>query len=353
MRTNLVRRRLAPLAAVSAMALVLAACGGDDDDTSDNTENVSSESESDDSDDSDDNAGENDDSDSDGGSGEELSGSVRIDGSSTVAPVSEAAAQLFMEQNSGVQVSVATSGTGGGFEKFCNTETDISDASRGIKDEEAELCDSNGVAYEQLTVANDALSVLVNVDNPVTCLTTDQLAQIWGPDSTISNWSEIDGLEADFDEELDLYGPGTDSGTFDYFTEAINGEGGAQRTDYNNIGEDDETGIIGVEGSLGGLFYAGYTYYIENQDRVKALEIDNGEGCVAPTEENVQDGSYSPLGRGLFIFPSDAALQRPEVQAFIDFYINENDAITTAVGAIPLTEDQKAAALDQVASLVS
>jgi phosphate transport system substrate-binding protein len=324
---------------------VLAACGGDDDSSTDTTEDTASENE-------DTGSESEDDAEADDNAGSDLSGSVRIDGSSTVAPLSEAAAQLFMEANSGVQVSVATSGTGGGFEKFCNTETDISDASREIKDEEADICGSNDVAFEQLTVANDALSVLVNVDNPVQCLTTDQLAQIWGPDSTISNWNEIDGLDADFDQPLDLYGPGTDSGTFDYFTDAINGEEGAQRTDYNNIGEDDETGIIGVEGSAGGLFYVGYTYYVENQDRVKALEIDGGGGCVAPAEETVQDGSYTPLGRGLFIYPSDAALARTEVQAFLDFYINENDAITSAVGAIPLTDDQKSEALDKVAALM-
>jgi phosphate transport system substrate-binding protein len=283
----------------------------------------------------------------------ELSGEVLIDGSSTVAPLSEAAAELFQGEHSGVRVSVATSGTGGGFERFCIGETDISDASRPIADDEIAACEQNQVAWEQITVANDALSVLVNVDNPVDCLTVEQLNQIWAPDSTVASWSEIDGLAVDFDEPLDLYGPGTDSGTFDYFTDAINGEEGAQRTTYENIGEDDNNGILGVEGSLGAMFYVGYTYYVENQDRVKALQIDGGGGCVEPSEATVQDGSYAPLGRGLFIYPSDTGLAKPQVQAFVEFYINQNDAIASAVGAIPLTQQQRDEALDKIAGLIS
>jgi phosphate transport system substrate-binding protein len=283
----------------------------------------------------------------------ELSGEVLIDGSSTVAPLSEAAAELFQGEHSGVRVSVATSGTGGGFERFCIGETDISDASRPIADDEIAACEQNQVAWEQITVANDALSVLVNVDNPVDCLTVEQLNQIWAPDSTVASWGEIDGLAVDFDEPLDLYGPGTDSGTFDYFTDAINGEEGAQRTTYENIGEDDNNGILGVEGSLGAMFYVGYTYYVENQDRVKALQIDGGGGCVEPSEATVQDGSYAPLGRGLFIYPSDTGLAKPQVQAFVEFYINQNDAIASAVGAIPLTQQQRDEALDKIAGLIS
>jgi phosphate transport system substrate-binding protein len=304
-------------ASAGVLALSLAACGGDD-------------------------------SNGDGG----LSGQVLADGSSTVAPLSEAAAELFMNENNGVQVDVATSGTGGGFERFCRGETDISDASRPISDDEAAACAANDIAYEQLTVANDALTVLVNPDNPVECLTVEQLTQIWSPESTLSNWNEIDGLGVDFNEPIELYGPGTDSGTFDYFTEAINGEEGAQRTDYENIGENDNNGILGIEGSVGGMFYVGYTYYIENQDRVKALQIDGGGGCVAPSEAAAQDGSYTPLARGLFIYVSDSALQRPETQAFVEFYITRNDEIASAVGAIPMTQEQKDGALAQVDSLL-
>lgn len=285
------------------------------------------------------------------GNGGDLSGTIAIDGSSTVAPLSEAAAELFMGENSGVQVSVGTSGTGGGFEKFCNGEIDISDASRAIADDEIEACAANGVEWEEVNVANDALSVLVNPDNPVDCLTVEQLNAIWAPDSTISNWSEIPDLGVEFDEPLDLYGPGTTSGTFDYFTEAINGEEGATRTDYNDIGEDDNAGLVGLQGTVGGMFYVGYTYYIENEDTVKALQIDNGAGCVGPSLEAVQDSSYAPLGRQLFVYPSAESLGRPEVLEFLTFYIEQNEAIAEPVGAIPLTEAQKTESLDKINSL--
>jgi phosphate transport system substrate-binding protein len=287
---------------------------------------------------------------SDDGDGE-LSGTIRIDGSSTVAPLSEAAAELFQNENPGVQVTVGTSGTGGGFEKFCNGETEISDASRPIADDEVEACGANGVAFEQVTVANDALSVLVNPENPVECMSVEQLNQVWAPGSKVASWSEIEGLEPPFDESLELYGPGTDSGTFDYFTDAINGEEGAQRTDYNNIGEDDNTGIVGVEGSLGGMFYVGFSYYVENQDRVKALQIDGGNGCVEPSLETVQDGSYAPLGRGLFIYPSAEALERPEVLAFVQFYLENQAEIAEAAGYISLTDEQEEEALAKIESL--
>jgi phosphate transport system substrate-binding protein len=314
-------RRTGLLTAALALTLAAAACGGDD---------------------GDDNAG-----------GTTLSGAVAIDGSSTVAPLSESAAELFEEENTGVNVAVGTSGTGGGFEKFCKGETDISDASRPIKEDETEkgVCDSNNIKYEQITVGNDALTVMVHKDNPVDCLTVDQLRAVWAPGSKLKNWSEIPGLTPSFNRPLDLYGPGTDSGTFDYFTDAINGEEGAQRTDYNNIGENDNTGLTGVQGSPGGMFYAGFTYYNENKDTVKALQIDGGGGCVAPSVETAQDGSYKPLARGLFIYPSDAGLAKPQVKAFVEFYINNNDAIAEGADAIPLTQEQKDEALAKIANL--
>jgi len=282
-----------------------------------------------------------------------LSGVVSLDGSSTVGPFAEAAAELFESEYPDVTVNVAQSGTGGGFEKFCNGETDISNASRPISDEEAAACAANGVAYEQLTVANDALTVMVHPDNPVDCLTVEQLKAIWEPGSTLTNWNEIPNLGVDFDQPIDLYGPGTDSGTFDYFTDAINGEEGAQREDYNNIGENDNVGLQGVQGSVGGMFYAGFTYYNQNRDSVKALQIDAGNGCVAPSEETAQDGSYTPLSRGLFMYPSDAGLAKPQVLAFIEFVINENEAIAAGADAIPLTDAQKQDALAKLASLTN
>jgi phosphate transport system substrate-binding protein len=290
----------------------------------------------------------------DGGSGnnEELSGTITIDGSSTVAPLSEAAAELFMEENPGVQVTVATSGTGGGFERFCVGETDISDASRAIEDDEVAACESGAVEWEEVTVANDALSVLVHPDNPVDCLTVEQLTAIWAPDSTLARWGDIPDLGVDFGEDLVLYGPGTDSGTFGYFTEAINGEEGAQRTDYQNIGENDNQGIQGVQGDPGGMFYVGFSFFLENQDTVKALQIDGGGGCIDPSPENVLGGTYAPLGRALYIYPSAEALARPEVEAFVRFYVENAAVIAEERGFIGLTPEQTAEAEQKIESLL-
>jgi phosphate transport system substrate-binding protein len=284
--------------------------------------------------------GSDDESSSASGGGEDLSGSIRIDGSSTVGPLTEAIAEQFMAENSGVRVTVGTSGTGGGFEKFCAGETDISDASREIEPEEVEACKENGIGYEDVHVATDALTVMINNENPVACLTVEQLGDVWGPDSKLSNWSEIPGVKEQFDEELALFGPGTDSGTFDYFTESINGEEGATRKDYNNVGEDDNATVKGVEGSPGGMGYAGYSFYQENEGSLKALEVDNGKGCVPPSVETAQDGSYAPLSRPLFMYPSDAALKKPEVKAFITYYLENVNSVAESLGFVPLTEEQ-------------
>ena len=300
--------------------------------------------------------GDDDDDNGDGNGGGDtptgLEGSIAIDGSSTVAPLSEAAAELFQQENPDVQVSVGTSGTGGGFEKFCAGETDISDASRQIDEqEEVPVCEEAGVEFEEVAVANDALTVVANPENPVTCLTVEQLNSVWGPDSKITSWGDIEGLDAEFAEELQLFGPGTDSGTFDYFTDAVNGEEGVQRKEYNNVGEDDNATVSGVSGAPGGMGYFGFSFFEENADTLKALEIDGGDGCVAPSIETVQDGTYTPLGRELFIYPSAEALQREEVQAFVTFYIENQEAITEAAGFIPMTEEQTAESQDKVDSL--
>jgi phosphate transport system substrate-binding protein len=287
------------------------------------------------------------------GGGGDLSGTIRIDGSSTVAPLSEAVAEEFQTENPGVKVTVGTSGTGGGFEKFCAGETSISDASRAIEPEEVEACEKAGVQFEEVRVATDALTVMINNENPVSCLTVDQLNAVWGPNSKISNWSEIPGLQEEFDQELALYGPGTDSGTFDYFTEAINGEEGVTRKDYNNVGEDDNATVTGVEGAPGGMGYAGYSFYQENEGKLKALEVDNGKGCVPPSVETAQDESYTPLSRPLFIYPSAEALEKPEVKAFVDYYLESVNDIAESVGFIPLTEEQLEASKDATAQLTS
>jgi len=310
------------VASVSVLALGVAACGSSDDDSS-------------------------------ASGGSDLSGTIRIDGSSTVAPLTEAVAEQFQTENSGVKVTVGTSGTGGGFEKFCAGETSISDASRAIEPEEVEACEKGGIEFEEIRVATDALTVVVNPENPVNCLTVDQLGAIWGPDSTLSNWSEIPGLEEEFDEELALFGPGTDSGTFDYFTEEINGEEGASRKDYNNVGENDNATVTGVEGSPGGMGYFGFSFYQENEGALKALEVDNGKGCVAPSAESAQNGEYVPLSRPLLIYPSAASLKEPQVKAFVDYYLENVNDIAEAVGFIPLTEEQLKASKDAAAQLSS
>ena len=282
-----------------------------------------------------------------------LSGTVLLDGSSTVGPFAEAAAELFMNDNPGVAVTVGISGTGGGVEKFCNGETDGSNASRGIKDEEAALCADNGIDFGQITVANDALSVIVNQDNPLQCISVESLKALWELDSSVTTWGDIPGIDSGdlASEDVVLYGPGTDSGTFDFFTDEINGESGNIRTDYNNIGEDDNQAVQGVSGSLGAMAFIPYSFYQESPDTVKGLAIDSGAGCVDPTVENLLAGDYTPLGRGLYMFPAASALERPEVLAFYNFVIDQNESIASAAGLVALTADQKAEQLDVVAGL--
>jgi phosphate transport system substrate-binding protein len=270
-----------------------------------------------------------------------LTGAVVIDGSSTVAPLTEAAADLYRDVEGGVNVTVATSGTGGGFEKFCAGETDISNASRQIKDEEAAICAENGIEFTELVVANDGLAVVVPKENNFAqCLTVEQLGKIWGPDSEgkITNWNQIDSSFPD--EPLALFGPGTDSGTFDYFTKEINGEEGAIRTDYSPS-EDDNVLVQGISGSAGGLGFFGLSYVTENADLVRAVDVDGGAGCVSASEASVQDGSYTPLGRPLFVYVSNNSfVEKPQVKSFVEFYIEKQKEIADLAIFIALTEDQ-------------
>jgi phosphate transport system substrate-binding protein len=317
------RKWLLAVAGCVVLALGLAACGGDDDD----------------------------DSDSSGDTPSGLSGEIRIDGSSTVGPLTERIAEDFQGENPDVRVSVGTSGTSGGFEKFCAGETAINDASRQIESTEKKACQEGGVQYDEVQVANDAITVVVNTENPVTCMTVDQLSQVWDKGSTLDNWDQIKDLDADFSESLDLYGPGTDSGTFDYFTEAINGEEGVQRTDYNNVGEDDNATVTGVSGSPGAMGYFGFSFFQENSDVLKALEVDGGDGCVAPSEETVQDGTYTPLGRELYIYPSSEALQDEATKAFVEYYVDNVNTVAPEIGFIPMTDKQITESQDEVAEL--
>ncbi|HSL66283.1 MAG TPA: PstS family phosphate ABC transporter substrate-binding protein [Gaiellaceae bacterium] len=311
-------RTLSALLLALVLVLAAVACGGDDDEGSGTNAGTAE-------------------------AGGELSGRIESDGSSTVGPFTTRAAERFQQENSGVQVTVGISGTGGGFERFCAGETDLSNASRPIKDEEAEICEEKGVEYVEFQVANDALTVVVNSENDwATCLTTDELNTIWEPGSKVGNWNQVrSGFP---DEELKLFGPGTDSGTFDYFTDEINGEEGASRTDYAPS-EDDNVIVQGVGGERGGMGYFGFSYYEENQGTLKALEIDGGDGCVPPSVENAQNGTYTPLARPLFLYAKTESFARPEVEAFVRYALENADSIAEETQYVPLTDEQKQEAL--------
>ena len=315
------RRTIIALTAV--LAVTLAGCGGGNDDVSAGNDSA------------------------DGA--QELSGEIRIDGSSTVTPLISLAAEDFQSEHPDVRVTVGTSGTGGGFEKFCAGETDFSMASRPIKDEETESCTQNDVEPMELIVANDGLSVVVNPENDwADCLTVEHLNTIWEPGSKVENWNQVDPSFPDV--PLTLFGAGSDSGTFDYFTDAINGEEGATRTDYNPS-EDDNVTVTGVSGDRGAMGYFGLSYLLENEGKVKGVEIDGGEGCVAASAETVQDGTYTPLGRPLFIYTKQSAASRPEVAAFAEYYIENQEAITEEALFIPLTDEQVQKAESDLASI--
>ena len=281
-----------------------------------------------------------------------ISGEVLVDGSSTVAPLAGAAGELFKEQNPDVNVSVATSGTGGGFKKFCAGETDIATASRPIKDEEKATCATAGIEFAEVVVANDALTVVVNAENNwASCLTVAELKKMWEPaaEGKVTNWSQIRAGFANV--PLDLYGPGTDSGTFDYFTKAINGEEGASRTDYQPS-EDDNVTVTGVEGSRGGLGYLGFSYFEENAKNLKAVQINGGSGCVAPSSEDAQSGKYTPLSRPLFIYVKNKSYAgNPAVKAFVDYFVENDETITADALFVPLSQSQEAMAKDALAKL--
>jgi phosphate transport system substrate-binding protein len=271
---------------------------------------------------------------SSGASGGNLSGTIGVDGSSTVYPITEAMAEEFMKGNPGVRVTVGESGTGGGFKRFCVGETDISDASRPIKDTEKQACAQGGVEFVDFQIAHDGLSIVVNPQNDfVTCLTTAELKKIWEPGSKVKSWSDV---RAGFpNQPIKLFGPGTASGTFDYFTEEINGKQGASRPDYT-ASEDDNVLVQGVAGDKYSLGYFGFAYYEENQAKLKLVGVDSGTGCVTPSQETVKSGTYKPLSRPLFIYVTKKAMARPEVQAFVKFYNEHATELIPQVGYVPL-----------------
>lgn len=268
---------------------------------------------------------------------------IKLDGSSTVYPISEAVAEEF-QKKTGVKVTVGESGTGGGFKKFCRGETDISDASRPILQKEIDACKEAGVQYIELPIAYDALTVVVNAKNDwIKSISVEDLNKIWAPGSSIKNWKQLNAAYPD--KPMGLYGPGTASGTFDYFTEAINGKAKSSRSDYTPS-EDDNVLVTGVAGNQGGLAYFGYAYYVENQDKLKALSIiaKPGAPAVLPSPESVKDGTYQPLARPLFIYVNaTAAAFKPEIKAFVNFYLENAPKLVKEVKYVPLPTDDYAA----------
>ena len=318
-----IERLLLVAAMIASLAFLVAACGEDE--------------------------GEND---SQAAESEELSGPIRIDGSSTVFPFAEAAGELFNEEvGSGVKVTVGASGTGGGFEKFCAGETDISNASRPIKeDEEVPVCEEAGIEFSELQVANDGIAIATNQDLAIDCMTVEQLKLLWEPKSKVKSYSDIDPSFPDV--PVKLFGPGTDSGTFDFFTDVINGEEGASREDYE-ASEDDNQLVTGVAGTSGGLGYFGFSYYEANADKLNLVQVDGGSGCVPPSTETIQDGSYAPLSRPIFMYPAKSAIEKPQVKAFLDFTLENQQAIAEAAKIVPMTEEQASEAQSSLQALES
>jgi len=274
-----------------------------------------------------------------------LSGTITADGSSTVGPYAIAAAEGFQKKNKGARVTVGISGTGGGFERFCRGETDVANASRPMKDSEAILCRDAGVKWIAFTVANDGISVVVNRQNTwVDCLTTAELKTIWNTGSKVKSWRDIRSSFPDV--ELKLFGPGTDSGTFDFFTEVINGKAKASRSDYLAT-EDDNIIVQGVQGERGGLGYFGFSYFEENADKLKLVKVDNGNGCTAPSVAAVQKGQYKPLARPLFMYAKRTSFRRPVVAGYFGHIFNNEKAIAKRSGFIALTDRQLKKARNQ------
>ncbi|MBD2101285.1 PstS family phosphate ABC transporter substrate-binding protein [Leptolyngbya sp. FACHB-261] len=286
--------------------------------------------------------------------GEQVTGTVAVDGSSTVFPISQAIAEEFQGANPNAQVSVASSGTGGGMKKFCAGEIDVANASRPIKAEEIETCTQAGIEFVELPVALDGIAIVVNPQNQfATCLSVEELKKMWDTTATgkVTNWNQINPQFPS--TPLKLYGPGTDSGTFEYFTEAINDKAKASRTDYTPS-EDDNVLVQGVAGDPGALGYFGVAYFEENQDKLKLLQVknpDTGE-CQAPVPlDNVVNGSYAPLSRPLFIYVSKKSLdEKPAVKSFVDFYLSNSKALVKDVGYVALPDEGYSKAQERVAS---
>lgn len=313
------RSRVLAVAAFAILGAVVAGCGGDDEAGSGN------------------------------GDGANVGGAISIDGSSTVGPYVTIAAEDFADSGATTNITVGISGTGGGFERFCKGETDISNASRAIKDEEKDLCAKAGVEFAELHIANDGIAVVTNTANDwAKCLTTNQLKTMWAPKSAVKSWKDVDPSFPD--EKLTLFGPGTDSGTFDFFTAEINGEEGESRTDYSPS-ENDNVTVEGVAGEKGGLGYFGLSYFEQNKSKIKAIDVDGGKGCVAASAATVQDGTYTPLSRPLYVYVKKASFARPEVKAFLEYILANEKTIAEEALFVPLTAPQLEAAKTALTAL--
>lgn len=276
----------------------------------------------------------------------EMVGTIRIDGSSTVFPITEAIAEEFNAVQPRVRIPIGVSGTGGGFTKFIAKDIDISNASRRIKEKEIEKAKQANLEFIELIIAYDGLSVVVNLKNTwVDSLTVEELKKIWEPESTVTTWKDVRPEWPA--EEIKLYAPGTDSGTFDYFTEAINGESGAIRSDFT-ASEDDNVLVQGIAGDQSALGFFGFAYYSENRDKLKVVPIDNGVGAITPDETTIQDGSYAPLSRPIFIYVNRESLARSEVKTFVTYYLETANVIVPDVGYIALPEEEYAKALELI-----
>jgi phosphate transport system substrate-binding protein len=263
-----------------------------------------------------------------------LEGEIRIDGSSTVFPITEAVAEEFRTVEPKVRVTVGVSGTGGGFKKFLRGTLDIVDASRKIKDSESSEAKKNGILYTEFEVALDGIAVVVNSKNTwATDITVEELKKLWEPQSKVATWNDIRSTWPK--QPIKLYGPGTDSGTFDYFTEVVNGKAQASRSDFSKS-EDDNVLVIGVSGDINALGYFGFAYYLENKGKLKALAVSGGKQAVAPTVETISNGSYAPLSRSLYIYVNHKSMPRPEVKKFLTFYLEKAQTLVKDIGYVPL-----------------
>jgi len=282
-------------------------------------------------------------------SSKNLKGKVSIDGSSTVFPITEAVAEEFRAVSPRVRVTVGVSGTGGGFKKFLAGSTDINDASRRIKSSEIKKAKKANITYLEVPVAYDGITIVVSKANTwAKSITTQELKKIWKPGSTVTTWKDVRSSWPD--KKIKLYGPGTDSGTFDYFTKAINGKEHESRSNYT-MSEDDNILVAGVAGDKYALGYFGFAYYVENKNKIKALSVTNKHGDIFPTLKTINNGTYAPLSRPIFIYLKKSALKRPEVNAFVKFYLKEADALVKEVGYVPLPKSKYMESLEKINKL--